>query len=135
MAETLGPAESRPMRQKLVQLPPPQPHPTLGRQDWLGALAVFLWVFVMTLPVALPFLFMHNVARAMRISNAIAIALLFVAGFAFGRVAEYRPWLADSRWCCWAPFSSSLLLHLGDEADVMRILHFASSRSTVHPVS
>jgi VIT1/CCC1 family predicted Fe2+/Mn2+ transporter len=94
MAETLGPAEYEPMRQKLVQLPPPPPNPTLGRRDWLGALAVFLWVFVMTLPVALPFLFMHNVLRAMRISNAIAIVLLFVTGYAFGRVAEYRPWLS-----------------------------------------
>jgi len=75
-------------------LPPPPPHPTLGRQEWLGALGVFLWVFVMTLPVALPFLFMDNVLGAMRVSNAIAIALLFVAGYAFGRVAEYHPWLS-----------------------------------------
>ena len=94
MAETLGPAEYEPMRQKLMQLPPPPPRPTLGRQEWLGALAVFLWVFVMTLPVALPFLFMDNVLRAMRASNAIAIALLFVAGYAFGRVAGYHPWLS-----------------------------------------
>jgi hypothetical protein len=94
MAETLGPAEYEPMRRKLVQLPPPPPYATLGRREWLGALAVFLWVFVMTLPVALPFLFMDNVLRAMRVSNAIAIALLFVAGYAFGRLAEYHPWLS-----------------------------------------
>ena len=48
----------------------------------------------MTLPVALPFLFMDDVLRAMRASNAIAIALLFVAGWAFGRVAGYHPWLS-----------------------------------------
>ena len=36
---------------------------------------------------------MDNLMRAMRVSNAIAIALLFVAGFAFARIAEYRPWL------------------------------------------
>ena len=94
MAETLSSTEYEPMRRKLVQLPPPPAYPTLGRQEWLGALAVFLWVFVMTLPVALPFLFMDNVHRAMRVSNAIAIALLFVAGYAFGRVAEYHPWLS-----------------------------------------
>ena len=93
MAETLGPAEYEPMRRKLVQLPLPPARPSLGRQEWLGALAVFLWVFVMTLPVALPFLFMDNVHRAMRVSNAIAMVLLFVTGYAFGRVAEYRPWL------------------------------------------
>jgi lipoprotein signal peptidase len=37
---------------------------------------------------------MHEVARAMRISNAIAIGLLFMTGYAFGRCAEYRPWLS-----------------------------------------
>jgi len=94
MAATLGPAEYEPVRLKLAQLPPPPSRPRLGRRDWLGALGVFLWVFAMTLPVALPFLFMHNVLQAMRVSNAIAITLLFVAGYAFGRVAEYHPWLS-----------------------------------------
>ena len=36
---------------------------------------------------------MDNLRQAMRVSNSIAIALLFLAGYAFGRVAEYRPWL------------------------------------------
>lgn len=93
MAETLGPAEYEPMRRKLVQLPPPPDRPRLSRQDWLGALAVFLWVNAMTLPVALPFLFVDHVLRAMRISNAIAVTLLFIAGYAYGRQTEHRPWL------------------------------------------
>jgi len=29
----------------------------------------------------------------MRFSNVIAIALLFASGFAFGRAAEYKPWI------------------------------------------
>jgi len=93
VAATLGPAEYESMRRKLVQLPEPPSHPRLRKTEWLGALAVFLWVFVTTFPVAIPFIFMDEVARAMRLSNAIAIGLLFLAGFAFGRVAEYRPWL------------------------------------------
>ncbi len=74
-------------------LPEPPPRPHLRRDDWLGALAVFLLVFFTTLPVALPFVFMDDVARAMRASNAVAVALLFLSGFGFGRVAGYRPWL------------------------------------------
>ena len=54
---------------------------------------MFLWVFVVTLPVVIPFTFMQNLHQAMRASNAIAITLLFIAGVAFGRVSEYRPWL------------------------------------------
>jgi VIT1/CCC1 family predicted Fe2+/Mn2+ transporter len=94
VAATLGSAEYEAMRQKLVQLPEPPSHPRLRKDEWLGALAVFLWVFLITFPVTIPFIFMDHVGRAMRVSNAIAIALLFLTGYAFGRVAEYRrPWL------------------------------------------
>jgi len=93
VAATLGPMEYETVRQKLVQLPEPPAHPRLRKDEWLGALAVFLWVFLVTFPVAIPFLFMDEVGRAMRLSNAIAIGLLFVTGYAFGRIAEYRPWL------------------------------------------
>ena len=93
VAATLGAAEYESMRQKLVQLPEPPSHPRLRKDEWLGALAVFLWVFFTTFPVAIPFLFLNDVAPAMRVSNAIAIVLLFLTGCAFGRIAEYRPWL------------------------------------------
>jgi VIT1/CCC1 family predicted Fe2+/Mn2+ transporter len=93
VAATLGPADYESMRQKLVQLPGPPSRPRLGRDEWLGALAVFLWVFLITFPVTIPFIFLDSLGRAMRLSNAIAIVLLFLTGYAFGRVAEYRPWL------------------------------------------
>ena len=94
VAATLGPVEYESIRQKLNQLPDPPRHPRFRKENLLGAVGVFLWVFVITFPVAIPFIFMHEVARAMRISNAIAIGLLFVTGYAFGRCAEYRPWLS-----------------------------------------
>jgi VIT1/CCC1 family predicted Fe2+/Mn2+ transporter len=93
VAATLGPADYESMRQKLVQLPGPPSRPRLGRDEWLGALAVFLWVFLITFPVTIPFIFLDSLGRAMRLSNAIAIVLLFLTGYAFGRVAVYRPWL------------------------------------------
>jgi VIT1/CCC1 family predicted Fe2+/Mn2+ transporter len=93
MAATLGASEYESIRRKLVQLPEPPARPRLGRDAWLGALAVFFWVFLVTFPVAIPFIFMDNLARALRVSNAIAILLLFLTGYAFGRVTEYHPWL------------------------------------------
>jgi len=57
----------------------------------LGSLAVFFWVFITTFPVSIPFIFMDNLERAMRFSNGIAIASLFIVGYAFARVAQYRP--------------------------------------------
>ena len=79
------------MRRKLLLLPAPTGAARLKREDWLGAGAVFLWVFAITFPVAVPFIFMHEIAPAMRVSNAIAIALLFLTGWAYGRVVEYHP--------------------------------------------
>ena len=93
VAATLGPAEYESVRQKLIQLPEPPSRPQLHKREWLGAFAVFLWVFLTTFPVTIPFIFMHDVARAMRVSNVIAIVLLFLTGYAFGRISEYRPWL------------------------------------------
>jgi VIT1/CCC1 family predicted Fe2+/Mn2+ transporter len=93
VAATMGPAEYETVRRKLVQLPEPPPYPRLGKAEWLGGFKVFLWVFVTTFPVAIPFIFMDELGRAMRVSNGIAIGLLFVCGYAFGRISEYRPWL------------------------------------------
>jgi hypothetical protein len=81
------------MRQKLHQLPEPEPHPRLASDDWLGALGVFLLVFSSTFPIVIPFLtFPHDIRRAARVSDAIAIAMLFIAGQAYGRYAGHRPW-------------------------------------------
>jgi len=65
--------------------------PRLVARDWLAALGIFLWVFLITFPVAIPFLFVHDVRLALRISNGVAVALLFVAGQAFGRTTGLRP--------------------------------------------
>ncbi len=93
VAAPLGPTEYESLRRKLLQAPEPPARPQLGRDEWRGALAVFLWVFLTTFPVTIPFLFMTDVGRAMRVSNIIAVVLLFLAGHAFGRVTGYRPWL------------------------------------------
>jgi VIT1/CCC1 family predicted Fe2+/Mn2+ transporter len=72
-------------RAKLVALPSLPKGPHLKGRDWLGALAVFLVVFVSTLPVVAPFVLFEPLHRSMRISNGVAIAMLFVAGSVVGR--------------------------------------------------
>lgn len=79
------------IRQKLQQMPEPPAHPRLTKTDWLGAAAVFLLVVISTFPVVLPFIFMQHVMRAQRVSNAIAVGMLFLTGYAFGRCTGYHP--------------------------------------------
>ena len=93
IASVLEPAELETMHQRLKQLPEPPGRARLRQDDWLGALGVFLLVFVSTFPVAIPFMFMHDAGPALRVSNAIAIVLLFVLGHAFGRGAARNPWV------------------------------------------
>ena len=80
MAELLTPSTYETIRMDLSKLPDPPKHPGLAKDEWLAALMVFLWVFVTTFPVAIPFLLMHDVHRAIRFSNGIAILLLFLTG-------------------------------------------------------
>ena len=82
-----------PMRLKLLQLPEPPRRPGFTKNDWLGALGVCLLVFISTLPVVIPFLFVGNAHSALRISNAVAIVMLFLCGYAFARCTGLRPWL------------------------------------------
>lgn len=92
VASVLHPDELESMRRRLVALPEPPHTARLRPDDWQGALAVFLLVFVSTFPVVVPFLFLENARFALRISNAIAITMLFAAGCAFGRITGRRPW-------------------------------------------
>ncbi len=91
IASVLQPGEYEAIRERLKKLPEPAGRARLGKDDWLGAAAVFLLVFLSTFPVVIPFFFMRSAVPALRVSNAIAIVLLFLAGYAFGRTTGRRP--------------------------------------------
>jgi hypothetical protein len=92
VASVMQQGEIETLRQRLNQLPEPPTRPRLDKQDFLGAAGVFLIVFLSTFPVVIPFIFMHNALRALRISNAIAIIMLFLSGYWLGHYAGHRPW-------------------------------------------
>jgi VIT1/CCC1 family predicted Fe2+/Mn2+ transporter len=62
--------------------------------DWATGFAVFLLVAGSALPAALPFLVIPDPHLALRVSNALMIALLFGVGWAWGRHIGMRPWLS-----------------------------------------
>jgi len=93
IASVLEPADLERVHRRLLDLPAPPAHARLDASDLRGAIAVFLLVFLSTLPLALPFVFMQDAVRALRVSNAIAIAMLFVLGVAYGRSVGRSPWV------------------------------------------
>ena len=85
LAGLLRADELESLRQRLLAVPEPAGHERLGRRDWLGALGVGLLVVFTTFPLALPFLLLDRVGPAMRLSNGIALVMLFLAGVVYAR--------------------------------------------------
>jgi hypothetical protein len=83
-------------RQKLTALPSLPQRPRLHGRDWVGAGGVCLLVFLSTFPVVLPFLFFSPVHRAMRISNGVAIVMLYAAGHGSAATRVCDPCARDS---------------------------------------
>lgn len=81
------------IHERLKAIPEPPLRAKLRGRDWLGAVGVFLLVFLSTFPVVIPFMVMHEAHPALRVSNGIAIAMLFITGLAYGRITGHRPWL------------------------------------------
>jgi VIT1/CCC1 family predicted Fe2+/Mn2+ transporter len=49
-------------------------------------------VFVSTFPVVIPLLFVSEVRPALRLSNAVAIVMMFFCGYVFAQCTGLRPW-------------------------------------------
>lgn len=87
----LTPAEIELVRGRVAAMATPG-RPRFAARDFLSALAIFLIVVGSTVPVVLPFLFIHDLALAKRLSHGIAVVMLFAGGLALGRYAGYGTW-------------------------------------------
>ncbi len=90
VAEILHDADFERIGAHLAQLPEPAERPRFTAENWRGAVGVFLLVFLSTFPVVIPFLIFQKVDLALRVSNAVAIALLFGAGYMLAGYAGLR---------------------------------------------
>ncbi len=94
IAHVLTPEELDGIRRRLAGgagIPELPPRPQLHREDFLAAVVVCALVFLSTFPVVIPFLVMQDAPRALRVSQGIAIAMLFALGWLTGRNAGARP--------------------------------------------
>jgi VIT1/CCC1 family predicted Fe2+/Mn2+ transporter len=80
------------LRRRLVerQAPPVRSH--LGRDDFKGALGVFLLVVLATFPLVVPFMVFDQTPLAVRVSNLVALVMLFIAGWTLARYAGGSRW-------------------------------------------
>ena len=90
LASVLLPDQLESIRQRMYQLPEPA-RPRLMKRDWLGAMGICLLSFLSTFPIVIPFLFIGDTRLGLRVSNVVAIAMLFLCGYLFGHCAGLRP--------------------------------------------
>jgi VIT1/CCC1 family predicted Fe2+/Mn2+ transporter len=81
------------IRERLIELPDPSTHPILTKKDGVGAIAVCLLVFLSTFPVTIPFIVFDDARLALRVSNLIAIVMIFICGYLIGHYAGLRKWI------------------------------------------
>lgn len=92
VAKELHPEVLERIRARIVEHAATPTRPRIDLAHFRGAFAVFLLVVASTFPVIIPFLFVDDLTLAMRLSNAIAVAMLALVGFAYGRASGLSPW-------------------------------------------
>lgn len=75
----------------LKQIPKPEFKNVLTIKDFTNALEIFLLVFASTFPVVIPFIFFNEVSIAMRLSNGIALLLMFIMGYKIAGYSGFNP--------------------------------------------
>jgi len=78
------------LRKALLTIPESKLKIRITMSDVKTAFGVFLLVFLSTFPVALPFAFVQEVHLALRISNLVAIVLMFICGWLLAKYGGYH---------------------------------------------
>jgi len=113
LSELMNDDEIDRLSEKMKQLPDPNIKNSLTVKDFLIAGQIFLLVFLSTLPVALPFVLFKDVAVAMRVSNGVALVLLFAAGYTLARYSGLRPFITALAYTAIGIFLVALTMVLG----------------------
>jgi VIT1/CCC1 family predicted Fe2+/Mn2+ transporter len=78
------------MRKSLIALPERDIKVRITRDDLKIAFGIFLLVFISTFPVAIPFMLVKDAQVALRVSNLVAIVLMFLCGWFLAKYGGYN---------------------------------------------
>jgi len=84
-ASVLKPEELEAVRMRIVDMPDLPFTARLEKKDIARFFSVFALVVFATFPVVIPFILFSRVIFALRLSNAVAMAMLFAAGYKLGK--------------------------------------------------
>ena len=78
------------IRKSLLRIPESNLKIRITPTELKTALGIFILVVLSTFPVVIPFIFIDNVRRALRVSNLVAIVLMFISGWLLGKYGGYN---------------------------------------------
>ena len=78
------------MRKSLLSIPESSIRVRLTKADLKIAVGIFFLVFISTFPVVIPFLLVAEPQLALRISNLVAIILMFICGWLLASYGNYN---------------------------------------------
>lgn len=93
VAEVMDDAGVAHLVARIRGLPPVQGVAMLHLLDVREACLAGLLVFLATLPVAVPFMLLDDAGLALRVSNTVAVVMMFVSGVSLARASGLRAWL------------------------------------------
>ncbi|MDQ6436371.1 VIT1/CCC1 transporter family protein [Mesorhizobium sp. LHD-90] len=77
---------------RIKSLPASDHRRIMGIRDVGAAVSICLLVIASTLPPSMPFLFVDDLPTAMRVSNVVSVAMLFLIGARLGNYMGRSPW-------------------------------------------
>lgn len=102
------------LRRRALAAPPlPREVVRLNGRDWLTAAGVFGLVVLATLPPVLPFVLVADATLAIRLSNLLALLMLFAGGWRLARYAGRSPWQGGFRMCVFGVLIVAAVIALG----------------------
>jgi len=101
------------LRRHLLALPRASLDARLRRNDYAGALGVFLLVVLSTFPVVIPYALLDDPKVAMRMSNLVSLVTLFAGGWILARHAGGSPWKGGLAMAATGAALSATIIALG----------------------
>ena len=93
IASVLEAADLEQIRNKLAKLPDSALQVRLTTRDLKRSLLIFFLMFISTLPIVTPFIFIHDTNTALRTSNLIAIIMMFFCGWSLAKYVGINKWI------------------------------------------
>jgi VIT1/CCC1 family predicted Fe2+/Mn2+ transporter len=93
VASAIGTDGVEQIRNQLINVASITPKVRLTWGDFKKALALFLLIFISTFPVVVPFVLIHDPNVALRVSNLIAIVMMFLCGWSVAKYVGFNKWL------------------------------------------